>query len=126
MEPFGVLPREQHLGRRSGRQRQPGSDRNRVSQARRELGRRDAHPHVALASVELRAFTGRIAQLRKHRAGDRDQPVFAAGCRELRKPGSEHEAALTVAGDEAVSLEGDGQAVRGRPRETGECDETRQ
>ena len=56
---------------------------------------------------------------REHRAGGREQPVLAGGRGELAEPGAEHEAALHVAGHQAVVLERDGEPVRrraGQPR----------
>src|SRR3954463_3600575 len=46
-----------------------------------------------------------------------EQPVLAGGGRELAQPRAEDEPALQIAGDQAVVLQGGGQAVRGRPRE---------
>ena len=54
------------------------------------------------------------------------QPILAAGCGELAEPRAEHESALAVAGHEPVPLEGDREAVGGRSRQTGECDQAGQ
>ena len=124
MQAFGFLPRKQYLGSRPGRERQSRPDRNGVAKPSRELRRGDTHPDVALSSVELRALTRCVAQFGQNRAGHRDEAVLAAGGRELGKSGAEHESAFAVAGHEAVSFEGDRKPVGGRPRETGERDET--
>ena len=82
MQPFGVLPGQQHLRGRPGGQWQASADRHRVAKTGRKLCRGDAHPDVALPAVELRALAGGVAQLREHRAADRDEPILAA----LRPP----------------------------------------
>jgi 3-isopropylmalate/(R)-2-methylmalate dehydratase large subunit len=124
MQAFGVLPGEQYLSSRPGCEWQPGPDRNGVAKPSRELRRGDTHPNVALSPVELRALPRCVAQFGQNGAGHCDEAVLATGGRELGKSGAEHESAFAVAGHEAVSFEGDREAVGGRPRETGERDET--
>ena len=82
VEPVAVGgPREQHppagsLGRAASPRRG-----HRVAQAGRALVRRDAHPLIALAHVELRALTGVGAQPLQHGAGRLDQRERRAGRR---------------------------------------------
>ncbi len=123
VQPVGLLPGEQHLGRRSGEHRQRGADRDRVPQADGPLGRGDADALVALAPVELGGLAGVVAQGREHRPGGGEQPVLARGRGELGEPRAEDEPALHVAADEAVVLQRDGEPVRGRPGQAGGGDE---
>jgi hypothetical protein len=58
-----------------------------------------------LPPVELGALAGDVTQPRQHGTGCFEQPVLTGGGGELTKPWTEHEAALHVAGDEAVMLE---------------------
>ncbi len=126
MQALGVLPRQEHLRGRSCGERQAGSDRHSVAKAGRKLGRGDAHSDVALPAVELRALASSVTQFRKHWPADRDEPILAARGRQLREPWAEHKSAFTVSGYKAVSLEGNGEAMRGRSRQAGECDKAGQ
>ena len=119
MQPVRLLPGEQHLGGGAGAHRQRGADRDRVAQADRALGGRDADPLVALAAEELGALVGVVAQRAEHRAGGGEQAVLAGGRGELAEARAEDEAALQVAGHEPVVLEGDGQPVRRRAGQAG-------
>ena len=86
--------------------------------SRRPEGRsaaRDADAVVALAAPQLGGLAGDVAQPRQHRTGGGEQPVLAGGGGQLGEPRAEHEAALHVAGNEAVVLQGDGEPVGGRP-----------
>ena len=117
---LGVLPGQQHLGGRPGAHRQLGADGDGVAQPGGALGGRHAHAVVALAAPELGGLAGDVAQPGEHGAGGGEEAVLAGGCRELGEPRAEDEAALHVAGDEAVVLErhretvcrGSGQARR--------------
>ena len=126
MHPLGVLPGQQHLGGRAGAHRQLRADGDGVAQPGRALGGGDADPVVALAAPQLGGLAGDVAQPGQHRAGGGEQPVLAGGGAELGQPGSEHEAALHVAGDQAVVLErhrepvGRGSGQAGRGHETGQ------
>ena len=55
----------------------------------------------------------------EHRAGGGEQPVLAGGRGELAQPRAEDEAALQVAGDQAVVLERDGEPVGRRAGQAG-------
>ena len=90
------------------------------------LGGGDADAVLALAAPELGGLAGDVAQSREHRAGGGEQPVLAGGGGELGEPRAEHEAALHVAGDQAVVLEGDGEPVRGRAGQAGAGDQARE
>ena len=59
-------------------------------------------------------------------AGGRQQPVLAGGGGEFGQPGTEDEAALHVAGDQAVVLQRDGEPVRGGPGQPGAADQSGQ
>ena len=60
-----------------------------------------------------------VAQGDEHRAGRGEEAVFA-GCRgQFAEAGAEDETPLHVAGDQAVVLERDGEAVDGGPRQMG-------
>ena len=123
---LGVLPGEQHLGGRAGAHRELGADGDGVAQAGGALGGGDAHAVVALAAPQLRRLAGDVAQPGEHGAGGGEQAVLAGGGRQLGQPGAEDEAALHVAGDEPVVLEGDGEPVRGGAGEAGAGDEAGQ
>ena len=82
--------------------------------------------YVALAAAQLGGLAGDVAQPRQHRAGGGQQAVLAGGGGQLGEPGAEHEAALHVAGDEAVVLERDGEPVRGGPGQPGAGDQAGQ
>ena len=88
------------------------------------LGGGDADAVVALAAPHLRGLAGDVAQPGEHRAGGGEQPVLAGRRGQLGEAGAEHEAALHVAGHEAVVLEGDGEPVRGGSGQAGAGDET--
>lgn len=115
MEPVGLLPGEQHLGGRAGEHGQGGADRDRVAQTHRALGGGDADAVVALAPEQLRALGGVVAQGVEHGARRGQEPVLPGRAGQLGEAGSENEAALHVAGHEAVVLQGDREAVRGGP-----------
>ena len=66
---------------------------------------------------------GLVAQGRQHGAGRREQVVLARGGGELAQPRAQDEAALGVARDQAVVLQGDGDAVRRRAGQMGGADE---
>jgi len=63
---------------------------------------------VALATEELGALVGVIAQGAKNGTGRRQQAVLACGCGELAKTGAQDETTLHVTRHEAVVLEGHG------------------
>ena len=119
MHPLRVLPGEEDLRGGAGVHGELRADRDRVAQARRALGRGDAHAVLALATPQLRGLAGDVAQPGEDGSGCRQEAVLAGGGGELGQAGPEHEAALHVAGDQAVVLEGHGEAVGGRPGEAG-------
>ena len=81
---------------------------------------------LALATPELGGLAGDVAQSGQDGAGGGEQAVLAGRCGELGEAGAEHEAALHVAGDQAVVLEGDREAVGGGPGQTGAGHQARQ
>ncbi len=95
------------------RQLRPHGDR--VAQPRRTLGRRDADPVLTLAPPQLGGLAGDVPQPCQDGPGRGEQAVLAGSGAELGEPGTEDEAALHVAGDEPVVLEGDREPVGGRP-----------
>ena len=119
VQPLGLLPGQQDLGRRAGLHRQRRTDGHRVAQAGQPLGRGNADPAVALPAIELRALAGDVAQPGQHRSGRLEQAVLAGGGGELAQPGAEHEAALQVARDEPVVLERGGEPVGRRAGQSG-------
>ena len=124
MHALGVLPREQHLGGGAGAHGELGADRDRVAQPRGALGGGDAHAVLALAAPELRGLAGDVAQAGEHGAGGGEQAVLAGGGGELGQARAEDEAALHVAGHQAVVLEGHREAVGRGSGEAGAGDET--
>ena len=114
-----VLPGQQHLGGGTGAHGQLRADRDRVAEAARTLGGGHADAVLALAAPQLGGLAGDVAQPGQDRPGGGQQPVLAGGGGQLGQPGSEHEAALHVAGHQAVVLERDGEPVGGRPGEAG-------
>ena len=97
-----------------------------VAQAGGTLGGGDADAVVALAAPQLGGLAGDVAQPRQHRAGGGQQPVLAGGGAELGQPGSEHEAALHVAGHQPVVLQRHREAVGGGSGQAGGGHETGQ
>ena len=126
VQAVGLLPREQHLGGRAGAHRQGRADRDRVAQADRPLGGRDADAVLALAAEELGALVGVVAQRAEHRPGGGEQAVLTGGGGELAQARPEDEPALEVAGHEAVVLQRDRQPVRRRSGQSGGRDELRE
>ena len=90
------------------------------------LGGGDADAVVALAAPQLGGLAGDVAQPGQHRAGGGEQAVLAGGGGQLGEARAEHEAALHVAGDQTVVLEGDREPVGGRPGEAGAGDQAGQ
>jgi hypothetical protein len=90
------------------------------------LRRRHADALVALATEELRALVGVVAQGAEDRAGCREETVLAGSRCELAQAWPEDETSLHVARHEAVVLEGDRQSVCRWPGEAGGADELRQ
>ena len=119
VQPVRLLPGEQHLRRGAGQHGQVGAHRDRVAQAHRPLGGRDADALVALAPEELGALVGVVAQGAEDRPGRGQQAVLAGRRGQLAEPGPQHEPALHVARDQPVVLERDGEPVgrrAGQPR----------
>lgn len=117
VKPVGLLPRQKHLRGRPRLHRQGRADGNRIAQANRSLGGCHAHPLIALAAEKLGGFARVVAQRGQNRAGGGEEAVLA-GCRgQLAEPRAEDETPLHVAGNQAVVLERDGEAVDGRPRQ---------
>ena len=85
----------------------------------RALGGRDADAVLALAPPQLGRLAGDVAQPGQDRAGGGEQPVLAGGRAQLGEPGAEDEAALHVAGDEPVVLEGHREPVGRGPGQPG-------
>ena len=97
-----------------------------VAQAAGPLGGRDAHAVLALAAPQLGRLAGDVAQPGQHGAGGGQQPVLAGGGRQLGQARAQDEAALHVARDEAVVLEGDREPVRGGAGQAGAGDQAGQ
>ena len=89
-------------------------DRDRVAQPGEPLCCRDAHALFALPPVELSALGRGVAQGVQDASGGGQQTVLSGGGCELAESRTEDEAALQVTPDEAMMLEGHGQAVGGR------------
>ena len=89
----------------------------------RTLGGGDADAVLALAPPQLGGLAGDVAQSGEDRAGGGEQAVLAGCGGELGEPRAEDEAALHVAGDQAVVLEGHREAVGGGPGQPGAGDE---
>ena len=121
-----VLPRQQHLGGGAGLHGELGADRDGVPEADGPLGGGDADAPVALAAEDLGALAGGVAQLHQHRAGGRDQPVFASCGGEFDQAAAEHETPLDVAAHQTVVDERQREAVHRGPREAGGGNELRQ
>ena len=81
---------------------------------------------LALAAPQLSGLAGDVAQAREHLAGGGEEAVLAGRGGQLGETRPEHEAALHVAGDEPVVLEGHRQAVRCRSGQPGTGDEAGQ
>jgi hypothetical protein len=119
VESVRFLPGEQHLSGRTGEHRQRGADRDGVAQAHRSLGGGHTDAMVALAAEELGGLIGVIAQCAQHgpaAASRRSSPAAAANS---PRRGTEDEAALQVAGHQAVVFEGHGQPVGRGPGQAG-------
>jgi hypothetical protein len=108
---LGFLPGQQHLGRRASVHGELCADRDRVAQTHWTLCCGGADAEVALAAEELGGFAGDVTQARQDGPGGGQQTVFAGGGGEFGEAGAEHETSLQVAADEAVVLQGDGEAV---------------
>jgi hypothetical protein len=119
---LGFLPREQDLGRGSGEHRQGRTDRNRVAQAGRAFGGRDADAVVALAAEQLSAFAGCLSESGKDWARCRKETILAGRGGELSEPRTENEPAVQVSGHHPVVLEGNSEPVRSGSGETGGVD----
>ena len=83
------------------------------------LGGGHADPVVALPAEHLSRLAGDVAQPGQHRSGGGQQPVLTGGRGQLAEPRSEDEAALQIAADQPMVLEGHRQPVGGRPGQPG-------
>jgi hypothetical protein len=101
-----LFPGEQDLGAGASEHGQTGSYRDRVTQSHGTLGRCNADPLIALASEELRALVGVVAQSTKDRSGCGQQTVLTGGRCQLAEPGSQDETTLHVTCHETVVLQG--------------------
>ena len=125
MEAVRLLPCKQDLGRGAGEHGQAGTDRDRVAQTHRTLGCCHTDALVALATEELGALVGVVAQGAKDGAGSRQKTVLSGGCGELAETGAQDETTLHVSRHEAVVLEGHGQTMRRRSGKSGGADQLR-
>ena len=82
-------------------------------------GPSDVRIRISMSSPQLRGLTGDVTEPGQDRPRRGEQPVLTGGGGELGEPGAEHEAALHVAGHQAVVLERDREAVRGGSGEAG-------
>jgi len=126
MQTVRLLPREQDLGPGTGEHGQAGTNRDRVTQTHRALGCCHTDPLVALATEELGALVGVVAQSAEDGTGSRQKAVLAYGSGELAQTGTQDETTLHVARDEAMVLKCHGQTMRGRTGQPGGADELRQ
>ena len=117
VQPVGFLPRQQHLSGGSGEHGQAGTDRDGVAQPDRPVGGRDANALVTLATEQLGALVGVVAQGAQDRSGGREQPVLTGRRGQLAQPRPKDEPALHVSAHQPVVLQRDGEAVRRRPRQ---------
>ena len=123
METVWFLPGEQHLSCRTGLHRQGRAHRDGIAQAHGAVSGRDADALVALTAEELSAFMRVVAQRAQHRASGSQQAVFTRCRGQLHEARAEHETALHVPRDEPVMLQGHGETVSCRARQSGCCDE---
>ena len=96
---------------------------DRIAQSARALDGGDAHALFALTTVNLRALASAVEQRLQNRAGGGEQAILTCGGGELGETRAQYEAAVLVAHHEAVALQRDRQAVRGRAREVRRRDE---
>lgn len=118
-----LLPGEQDLGPGSGEHGQAGTDRDRVAQTHRTFGCCHADALVALATEELGALVGVVAQRAQDGTGSGQQPVLTGGGGELAETRAQDETTLHVTRDQSVVLEGDGETMSGRTSQSGGADE---
>jgi len=123
MKAVWFLPRKQDLSRGTSQHGQAGPDRDGVAQAHGTLGCCHTDALVALATEELSALVGVVAQSTKDGTGGRQEAVLACGCGKLAEAGAKDEASLHVTRHEAMVLEGNGEAMRGRTGQSGGADE---
>ena len=115
VQPIGLLPREEDLRTRSGEHRQRGAHRDGITQSDRPLGGSHADADVTLATEQLRALVGVVAQRPKYWSCRGEQAVFPGRRRELGHAGTEDESALHIPRDEPMMLERNGQSMGRRP-----------
>ncbi len=119
MHALRVLPSEEDLGGGPGTHGQLRADRDRVAQAAGTFRSGDTHTVLALTTPQLGGLAGDVSQTCQDGPCRSEQAVLACCGRELGETRTEHEAALHVAGHEAVVFEGYRKAVRGRSGQPG-------
>lgn len=119
MQAVGLLPREKHLGCRTGLHGQGRADGNRVAQTHGAVRGGDADALVALTAEELRTLVRVVTQSPENRAGGGEEAILTRRGSEFDEARAEHEATLHVACDEAVVFESHGQAVSGGAGQAG-------
>ena len=126
LHPFGLLPREQHLSRRSRAHGQLGANGHAVPQARHALSSSHAHPVVALTTEHLSRFARDVPQSSEHRSGRRQEAVLAGSGGQLAESWTEHESALQIPADETMMFEGHGKSMGRWSRQPGRGYQTSQ
>ena len=121
-----VFPRQQYLRGGAGLHGQLGAQGDGLVHAGGAGSGRDAYAPIALTAVQLGGLVGVDAELLQNRVGHGGELVRDRGGGQLGQAGAEHEAALHVAGHEAVVGQGHGEAVRGGACQAGGLDEIAQ
>ena len=111
MQPVGLLPGEEHLGRGAALHGHGGAHGDGVAQPDGALGIGHADAYIPLTAVELCRLVGLVPQCRQHRSGGGQEVVLARGAGQLGEPGAQDETPLGVTGDQTVELQGDRDAV---------------
>lgn len=113
-----IGPREQNLCAGACGHGQSRTDEDRVAQSCRWFHRGHAHAYGPLAAVDLHAFAGDFTKARKYGRCGIDQCVRCGGG-EFGKPRAGSPQSVRIAGQQAVNLEADSEAVRGCSRKPG-------
>ena len=117
----------QHASGRAAVERQQRALRHDPAQPVRRLERHHAAPPIAVGDVQLHALAGRVAQRVQRRPGELGERELLLGGAgrggSARSPRQKRPS--SIAAHQPVLLEGHGQAMGGRPRQTGGVLQTR-